>query len=108
MTTQPFSPPQQEFGTLRLQVSTALGAFPVPNATIEVLSENDGTRLSLPAKPREASQNAATAPESAARYIVNITHPAFVPQTHPVSLYTEIKTILPVVLIPILPNGRRS
>ena len=42
MTTQPFSPPQQEFGTLRLQVSTALGAFPVPNATIEVLSENGG------------------------------------------------------------------
>ena len=64
--------------------------------------------LALPAKPREASQNAATAPDSAARYIVNITHPAFVPQTHPVSLYTEIKTILPVVLIPILPNGRRS
>ena len=122
MTTQPFSPPQQEFGTLRLQVSTALGAFPVPNAVIEVLTENGGALLyrgitdqsgiadglALPAKPREASQNAATAPDSAARYIVNITHPAFVPQTHPVSLYTEIKTILPVVLIPILPNGRRS
>ena len=122
MTTQPFSPPQQEFGTLRLQVSTALGAFPVPNAVIEVLTENGGALLyrgttdqsgiadglALPAKPREASQNAVTAPDSAARYIVNITHPAFVPQTHPVSLYTEIKTILPVVLIPILPNGRRS
>ena len=76
MTTQPFSPPQQEFGTLRLQVSTALGAFPVPNATIEVLSENGGALLyrgitdqsgiadglALPAKPREASQNAVTAP----------------------------------------------
>ena len=52
MTTQPFSPPQQEFGTLRLQVSTALGAFPVPNAIIEVLSENGGTSstAALPTK----------------------------------------------------------
>lgn len=122
MTTQPFSPPQQEFGTLRLQVSTALGAFPVPNAVIEVLSGNGGALLyrgrtdesgiadglALPTKPREASQNAVTAPDSAANYIVTITHPSFAPQTHPVSLFTETKTILPVVLIPVLPNGRRS
>lgn len=122
MATQTFSPPQQEFGTLRLQVSTASGAFPVPNAVIEVLSENGGTLLyrgitdqsgiadglALPAKPRDASQNAVTAPDSAAHYIVTITHPSFVPQTHPVSLFTETKTILPVILIPILLNGRRS
>lgn len=122
MTTLPFSPTQQEFGTLRLQVSTALGAFPVPDAIIEVLSENGGTLLyrgitdesgiadglALPAKPREASQNAVTAPNSAQRYTVTITHPSFLSQTHPVSLFTETKTILPVVLIPILPNGRRS
>lgn len=122
MTTQPFSPPQQEFGTLRLQVSTALGAFPVPNAVIEVLSENGGTLLfrgttdesgiadglSLPAKPREASQNPDTAADSAVRYTVTVSHPVFIPQTHPVFIYTAVKTILPVVLIPILPNGRRS
>ena len=122
MTTQPFSPPQQEFGTLRLQVSTALGVFPVPNAVIEVLSGDGGTLLyrgitdesgiadglALPAKPSEASQNPVTAPDSAQRYTVTITHPYFFPQTHPVSLFTETKTILPVILIPILPNGRRS
>lgn len=123
MTTQSSPPPSSiDEGTLRLQVSTALGAFPVPGAVIEVSADDDGALLyrgvtdesgiadglTLPANPRAESQNAATAPESARRYTVTITHPSFFPQTHPVSLFTGTKTILPVVLVPVLPNGRRS
>ncbi len=122
MPIQDFSSPLQDFGTLRLQVSTALGAFPVPNAVIEVLSGDGGTMLyrgvtdesgiadglSLPANPAEESQNAETASQSPRRYIVTVTHPLFTPQTHPVFLFARIKTILPVVLVPLLPAERRQ
>ena len=121
MPMQDFSSPVQDFGTLRLQVSTALGAFPVPNAIIEVFDHDGGTMLyrghtdesgiadglALPANPAAESQNAETARQSPQRYIVTVTHPLFTPQTHPVFLFAQIKTILPVVLIPLLPTERR-
>ena len=110
------------FGTLRLQVSTAMGAFPVAAATVEVSTDNGATPLyrsttdqsgiaddlALPANPREASQSPATALDSPRRYTVTVTHPAFLPQRHSVSLFVGIKTILPVVLVPRLPSERRA
>ena len=121
MPIQDFSPSGQDFGTLRLQVSTALGAFPVPNAVIEVLDRDGSTMLyrgitdesgiadglALPANPIAESQNAATAPDSPRQYTVTVTHPLFAPQTHPVFLFAQTKTILPVVLVPILLTERR-
>ena len=121
MPMQDFSPSAQDFGTLRLQVSTALGAFPVPNAVIEVLDRDGSTilyrgitdesgiadGLALPANPIEESQNAETAPRSPQRYTVTVSHPLFAPQTHPVFLFAQTKTIRPVVLVPILPTERR-
>lgn len=118
MTTQRHLPsPSEHYGTLRLQVSTALGAFPVENAEIEITSEQaDATSLlyrgitdksgiadgfSLPARPRSQSQNARTAPYSAMLYTVRVTHPSFVPQiSRAVALFADTKTILPVVLTP--------
>ncbi|MBR5572232.1 MAG: hypothetical protein IKV99_06270 [Oscillospiraceae bacterium] len=122
MPIQDFSSPLQDFGTLRLQVSTALGAFPVPDATVDVFDRDGGTMLyrgrtdesgiadglALPANPAAESQNAETAPQSPRRYIVTVSHPLFTPQTHPVFLFARIKTILPVVLVPLLPTERRS
>lgn len=121
MTTFPSPlPPSSPHGMLRLQVGTAQGAFPVSGAVIEVSTDDGGTilyrgvtdasgiadGLSLPANPRAASQNPATADESPRLYTVTITHPAFQPQTHPVSLFDGITTILPVVLVPVLPRER--
>lgn len=118
MTTQIPSPAPAQ-GTLRLQISTALGAFPVADAVIEVSadggtllyrgrSDNNGIAdgLTLPANPAAQSQNAATAYGSGRRYAVRVQHPLFFPQTHPVYIYAAIKTILPVVLIPALPSER--
>lgn len=122
MPVQDFSPPLQDFGTLRLQVTTAQGAFPVPNAVIEVLSplphsallyrgHTDASGIAddlpLPANPRADSQRPETAPASPQRYTVIISHSSFLPQTHPVSLFAGVKTILPVVLVPVLPTERR-
>lgn len=121
MTTQILSPAALPYGTLRLQVTTALGAFPVPAAVIEVCEGDNGTLLyrgisdengvadglTLPANPAVDSQSAATAHGSARRYTVTVRQINYVSQMHSVCIFADTKTILPVVLIPVLPRERR-
>lgn len=105
-------------GTLRIQVSTAGGAFPVPQASVAVSRAFGGVSrtlyrgvtdisgilegISLPALPDAYSQSAATAAQSGTDYQVSVYHPDFVPvNARPVTIYSDIETILPVVLEPI-------
>ena len=125
MTTQAFSLQQlQPFlagnpgrGTLRVQVFTALGAFPVPQALVEVAVMIGGARVLLyrkrtdssgiaegfvlPAKPVYTSQSPGTAGSSAVNYLVSVRHPAYesVPELN-ARVFAGAKTILPVMLTP--------
>lgn len=104
-------------GTLRIQVSTARGAFPVPKATVTVSNPLEtGSRalyqgttdisgiledLVLPALPESLSQNPATAENSGTVYQVSVRHPGYVPvERREVAIFSNIETILPVVLEP--------
>lgn len=106
-------------GTLRVQVFTAFGAFPVPGATVTVDANVDGTTLPLyrkttdqsgvaegfvlPAKPRLDSQRENTANGSSTLYTVSVTHPGYRGlNNRPVVVYDGVETLLPVMLEPIL------
>ena len=106
-------------GTLRVQVFTAFGAFPVAGATVAVDANVDGTALPLyrkttdqsgvaegfvlPAKPRLDSQRESTADDSTTLYTVTVTHPGYRPlENRPVVIYDGVETLLPVMLEPIL------
>lgn len=106
-------------GTLRVQVFTAFGAFPVAGATVAVDANLDGTRLPiyrkttdrsgvaegfiLPAKARQASQREDTADDSTTIYTVTVTHPGYRPLTdRRVVIYDGVETLLPMMLEPIL------
>ena len=127
MPKQEFSLPQWEpfltthpgRGTLRVQVSTAEGAFPVPDAAVEVtvvvrgvtvplykaISDRSGIvqGLVLPAAPLSASQNPATADGSATVYQVSVRHPRFFAIVdRPIDVFDTIETILPADLEPLM------
>lgn len=103
-------------GTLKVQVTTGDGNFPVPQARVEVMHRfGDKMRLLfknvtdisgisdnmvLPALPVSYSQTAATAHDSDTEYVVSVYHPSYIPFEMPVSLYDGIETILPVALEP--------
>ena len=104
-------------GTMRIQVSTADGTFPVPDAVVEVSAVIDGTSLPLyrrktnqsgivdnlvlPAKPRFASQREETADQSGTLYTVTVTHSGFRPLTDKrVVIYDGVETIFPAALQP--------
>ncbi len=106
-------------GTMRIQVSTADAAFPVPDAVVEVSAVIDGTTLPiyrrktnqsgivddliLPAKPRSASQREETASQSGTLYTVTVTHPGFRLLTDKrVVIYDGVETIFPASLQPIM------
>ena len=105
-------------GSLRVQVSTARGTFPVPGAVVEVTRSFDGVRrilysaltnnsavvehMILPALPADYSWQESTAEESGTEYEVSVYHPAFTPlQNSSVEVYDKIETILPVALQPL-------
>ena len=127
MPKQEFSLPQWEpflgshtgRGTVRVQVSTAGGAFPVPGAAVEVAAVVRGVTvplyrqrsdqsgivrgLTLPAAPLSVSQNPATAENSATVYLVSVRHPNFIAIIdRPVDVYDTIETILPAELQPLM------
>ena len=127
MPKQEFSLPQWEpfltnhpgRGTLRVQVSTAEGTFPVAKAQVEVSVRVQGVAvllyrqesdesgivqgLVLPAMPLSASQNPNTAASSATVYRVTIRHPSFTAiLDRPVDIYDTIETILPADLEPLM------
>lgn len=103
-------------GALKVQVTTGDGAFPVPQARVEVQHRfGDTARLLfknvtdisgitdnmvLPALPASYSQTAATAHNSDTEYIVSVYHPAYIPFQTSISVYDGIETILPVALQP--------
>ncbi len=114
---QPFLDGNPERGTLRVQVSTALGAFPVSHALVEVAVMLGGGHVPLyrrrtdssgiadgfilPAKPFYESQSPSTAAESMTNYVVSVTHPGYESVSDlPVDVFVGTKTILPVVLTP--------
>lgn len=103
-------------GTLKVQVTTGDGAFPVPQARVEVqhlfgntprLLFKNVTDISgitdnmvLPALPASYSQTAATARNSGTEYLVSVYHPSYLPFEMPISVYDGVETILPVALEP--------
>lgn len=103
-------------GTLKVQVTVGDGAFPVPQARVEVHRRfGDASRLLfknvtdisgitdnmvLPALPVSYSRSAATARDSGTEYLVSVYHPSYLPFEMPVSIYDGIETILPVALEP--------
>ena len=113
-----FNLARPERGTLRLQVSTARGTFPVAEAAITVTRSFGGVSqilyrgitdrsgildgLSLPALPSSYAQNAATADQSGTDYQVSIYHPDYVPvNDRPITIFADIETVLPVMLTPL-------
>lgn len=114
---QPFLEGNPGRGTLRVQVSTARGAFPVNRAVVEVAVMLGGARVLLyrkrtdssgiadgfilPAKPFHESQSPGTAGNSMANYVVSVSHPNYQTVTDlPAGVFIGTKTILPVVLTP--------
>lgn len=104
-------------GTLRVQVSTGQGTFPVPQALVEVSVLVDGQRLplyrlrtdgsgivddlALPTQAKSVSQNEETARGSATLYTVSVSHPGFLPLLdRTVALFDGVETILPANLQP--------
>ena len=115
---QEFNLARPDRGTLRVQVSTAGGTFPVPEAAVTVSRSFGGTSqilyrgitdlsgildgLSLPALPDSYAQNPATAAQAGTDYRISVYHPEFVPRNDlPVTIYADIETILPVTLEPL-------
>ena len=102
---QPFLEGNPGRGTLRVQVSTARGAFPVNRAVVEVAVMLGGARVLLyrkPAKPFYESQNPSTAGDSMASYVVSVSHPSYEAVTDlPAGVFIGTKTILPVALTPV-------
>jgi len=105
-------------GSLRVQVSTARGTFPVSGAWVEVSRVFDGSRrvlyrgmtdnsgivekIVLPTLPASYSRQESTAADSGTVYQVSVYHPGFVPLVDSdVELYDRIETILPVALEPV-------
>ena len=114
---QPFLEGNPGRGTLRVQVFTAYGAFPVNQAAVEVAVVLNGARVLLyrkrtdssgiadgfilPAKPFYESQSPGTAGNSMANYVVSVSHPAYETVTDlPAGVFIGTKTILPVALVP--------
>lgn len=106
-------------GSLKVQVSTARGTFPVPGAVVEVSRELDGVnqvlykkttdssgiaeRMPLPAQPVGNSRRESTARGSGTQYQVSVFHPLFRPLIGTtVEVYDGIETILPVALEPLV------
>lgn len=109
-------------GTLRVQVSTGRGSFPVKGALVEVALNYDGKHyviyrnqtnesgivsdLLLPANPTAESQSSATAGGSGVDYLVSVTHPSFADQNDLyATIYNKVGSILNVDLVPVLRNG---
>ena len=114
---RPFLEGNPERGTLRVQVSTGYGAFPISRALVEVAVMINGGRVPLyrrrtdssgiadgfvlPAKPFSESQSPGTAGDSMANYLVSVSHPGYETVTDlPAGVFIGTKTILPVALTP--------
>ena len=92
-------------GSLRVQVASGGGTFPVAGARVEVYRRFGGIvqGIALPALPAAWSQAPDTASISGTDYLVSVRHPMFVPQEdREVTVYARIESILPVMLEPVI------
>ena len=106
-----------ERGTLRVQVSTGRGLFPVEGARVEVYRDFGDQRvvfyegvtdrsgivddIRLPALPAGWSQSAETAGISGTTYQAAVRHPRYsTVEGRPVTVFPRIETILAVSLEP--------
>lgn len=106
-------------GSLRVQVASGGGTFPVAGARVEVyrrfggqthtfyrgLTDESGIvqGIALPALPAAWSQAPDTASISGTDYLVSVRHPMFVPQEdREATVYARIESILPVMLEPVI------
>lgn len=106
-----------ERGSLRVQISSGGGAFPVSGAQVAVFRRFGGLAhvffqgstdasgllggIPLPARPAAWSQTPDTAADSGTDYLVTVRHPLFVePGELTVTLFARIESILPVMLEP--------
>ena len=104
-----------EWGTLRVQVSTGRGLFPVEGARVEIYRNFGPERtvfyegvtdasgivedIRLPALPAGWSQSAETAGISGTAYQVAVRHPQYgTVEGRPVTVFPRIETILAVSL----------
>lgn len=104
-------------GSLRVQVSSGGGSYPVEGAAVEVFRQTESARrvyfrkvtdisgiadnMILPALPKQNSLRSETADSSSTEYGVTVFHPAYFPgKSHTVAIYDGIETLLPVELIP--------
>ena len=106
-------------GSLRVQVASGGGTFPVAGARVEGyrrfggqthtfnrgLTDESGSvqGIALPALPAAWSPAPDTAAISGTGYLVSVRHPLFVPQEdREVTVYARIESILPVMLEPVI------
>ncbi len=125
----PFRPEYEEYverypgrGTLKVQISVAKEAFPLKNVVVDVAQVYNGVRYTLyndvtdisgivdnmvlPAKSLESTLNYNTAGVDEAEYLVSVYHPDFVAVVDScVKIQDKIETILPVSLVPRVPDG---
>lgn len=111
-------------GTLKVQVSTAKGLFPVEGSIVEVATNINGRKtiiyrlvtdnsgivdnIILPANPSSESQRSQTATGSGVNYLVSVSHPLYVDRTElPVTIFNNVVSILLVDLIPLFSGEGR-
>lgn len=111
-----------EQGSLRLQVSTARGIFPVAGAEVEVyrdfgtlretfyqgVTDESGIvdKILLPALPVALGQSADTAGISGTAYLVSVRHPRYQPLVaQQVLVFPRVETLFSVTLAPLGQEG---
>ena len=88
-----------ERGTLRVQVSTGRGLFPVEGAQVEIYRYFGPERTCLPALPTGWSQSSETAGISGTAYQASVRHPQYsTVDARQVAVFPRIETILAVSL----------
>lgn len=121
----PFKPEYETYidshpgrGTLKVQISAAMEAFPVPDVEVDVAVIWDGVRYSLyhdrtdasgivdnmvlPANPRDLVLAPERSDADEAKYLVTLLHPDFQAVIDKViTVYDRIETILPLTLDPV-------
>lgn len=105
-----------EQGSLRVQVSSGRGLFPVSDAQVEVYRDFGAVRetfysgatdasgiaerILLPALPAAWGRSADTAGISGTSYSVAVRHPQFGEQHRQVLVFPRVESLLPVSLAP--------
>ena len=124
MTANDTNPQKNEVGYLTVRVSTAGGAIPLANASVNVrggniddssiiyslVTNSDGLTptVSLDAPPRSASQVPQEQTPPYAVYNVDVYAKGYVPAFfHNVPIFSGINSVQPAILVPSIENSQR-